>query len=76
MTQEEWIERLEERIRVLEDLTEHISDPEDRKIDEYIRRVLKAMITFAWLVRHLTIFAGAIIATKMALDTFISWWTK
>jgi len=76
MTQEEWIERLEERIRVLESLTDHISDPEDRKIDEYIRRVLKAMITFAWLVRHLTIFAGAVIATKMSIEAVVVWWSR
>jgi len=73
MNSAEWAERIEQRIAALESLGEHISDPEDREIDRHIRRVLRAMITFAWLVRHLTVFAGAVIAAKLAWDTLLDW---
>lgn len=76
MTDEEWRAGIEARIKVIEGLADHIRNPSDREIDEYLRRTLKAMITFAWLVRHLTIFAGAIIAVKLALNTVQEWLGK
>jgi hypothetical protein len=68
MTNEEWAARIEARLAALEALGAHCADPEDREIDRALRRVLKATITFVWLVKHMTVFAGAVIAIKVAWD--------
>lgn len=71
MTEDEYKDRIEARLRAMETVIADLNDPADREIDEYIRRTLRAMITFAWLVRHLTVFAAAIIAAKLAWDTVL-----
>lgn len=68
MTDQEWVARIEGRLKDLEALGAHCADPEDREIDRALRRVLKAAITFVWLVKHLTLIAGVVIGAKLAWD--------
>jgi hypothetical protein len=65
--------RLHDRVAELESLAAHCSNPEDREIDNALRRALKTAISVAWLVKHLTIFAGIIIGGKMAFDQVAAW---
>lgn len=71
MTDEEYRARIEQRLKDLETLGAHCSDPEDREIDRSLRRVLKAAITFVWLVKNLTIIAGVVIGAKLAWDQLV-----
>jgi hypothetical protein len=73
MTQDEWATRMEARLAALEQLAQHCSDPEDREIDNALRRVLKTAISVAWLVKNLTLFAGIIIGGKLAMDQITAW---
>jgi hypothetical protein len=73
MTDDEWAKRMEARLVTLETLAEHCSDPEDREIDNALRRVLKTAISVAWLIKHLTIFAGILIGGKLAWDQMAGW---
>lgn len=68
MNNEEWAQKIEERLSKLELLSTHCSDPEDREIDAALRRALKTAINITWLLKNLTIFAGVIIAAKLAWD--------
>jgi len=72
MTNEEY-QRLADRVAELEALATHCSNPEDREIDNALRRALKTAISVAWLVKNLTIFAGIIIGGKLALDQLMGW---
>jgi hypothetical protein len=71
MNDEEWTKRIEARLATLETLAEHCTDPEDREIDRALRRVLKASITFVWLVKNLTLLAGVLIGAKLAWDQIV-----
>ena len=73
MTQDEFVKRLEARVAALEELAKHCSDPEDREIDNYLRKILKTMISFVWLVKNLTVIAGVFIAAKLAWDQMTGW---
>jgi hypothetical protein len=73
MTDDEWARRIEARLASIEELAQHCTAPEDREIDRALRRVLKAAITFTWLVKHATLFAGAVIAAKLAYDQVAEW---
>lgn len=73
MTDDEWRRGMERRLEIIEELAQHCTDPEDREIDRALRRTLKAAITFVWLVKHATLFAGAVIAAKLAYDQMVEW---
>jgi hypothetical protein len=73
MTDDDWAKRMEARLVALESLATHCSDPEDREIDNALRRVLKTAISVAWLVKHLTLFAGILIGGKLAWDQIGAW---
>ena len=65
---DEWARRVDDRLAMLEKLGEHCSDPEDREVDEYLRKIIKSARGLGWLVKHLTIIAGMVIAAKMAWE--------